>query len=288
MKKLLILGHTGYIGQAFVAEAKRRDWTTYLPSRDQYDSYESLVALLSEGFDFLVNCAGYTGKPNVDVCEDRKADTIIGNVVLPQIVANACRAAGMSWGHVSSGCIYNGPSERFSWSEEDEPNFSFRNPPCSFYSGTKALAEELLADEPCYVWRLRIPFDHIDGSRNYLSKIQRYTRVYDNTNSISHRGDYAKACLDLFEMGAPIGIYNVVNPGYVTTRDVVSLIKKHLRVTKEFEFWADDTEFYSKGAKALRSNCVLDTSKLLKTGVHIRPVEEALDHALRNWTKHHG
>lgn len=282
MKRLLILGHTGYIGQAFVAEAQRRGWSYCLPTRDQYDSYESLAALASD-FDFLINCAGYTGKPNVDACEDKRAETILGNVVLPHTIANACRDAGITWGHVSSGCIYNGPSEHFAWTEDDEPNFSFRSPPCSFYSGTKALAEELLINEPCYIWRLRIPFDHIDGPRNYLSKIQRYAKVYNNTNSISHRGDFAKACLDLYEIGAPIGIYNVVNPGYVTTMEVVDRIKKHLGLSRKFEFWADDNEFYAKGAKALRSNCVLDTRKILKTGVHIRPVEEALDDALSNW-----
>jgi len=36
-----------------------------------------------------------------------------------------------------------------------------------------------------------IPFDEYDGARNYLSKVQRYAKAYDNVNSISHRGDYA-------------------------------------------------------------------------------------------------
>src|SRR5207247_10582577 len=43
------------------------------------------------------------------------------------------------------------------YSEADEPNFSFSRPPCSFYSGTKALAEEAIADVgQSYIWRLRI------------------------------------------------------------------------------------------------------------------------------------
>ena len=44
--------------------------------------------------------------------------------------------------------------------EDDDPNFSFRSPPCSFYSGSKALGEEVLEGaENCYIWRLRIPFN---------------------------------------------------------------------------------------------------------------------------------
>ncbi|MEI9962481.1 MAG: hypothetical protein WDM76_15590 [Limisphaerales bacterium] len=134
-----------------------------------------------------------------------------------------------------------------------------------------------------YIWRLRIPFDEFDNARNYLSKVQRYAKVYDNVNSISHRGDFAKACLDLWERSAPFGIYNVTNPGFVTTKHVVQLIEKHLKPAKKFQFWANDTEFYKAAAKTPRSNCVMDTTKLLATGVKIRPVEEALEDSLKNW-----
>ena len=68
--------------------------------------------------------------------------------------------------------------------------------------------------------------------RNYLSKVQRYEKVYDNVNSISHRGDFVRACLDLWERRAPFGIYNVTNPGFVTTRQVVDLVEKILKPAK--------------------------------------------------------
>src|SRR4029077_5997469 len=124
------------------------------------------------------------------------------------------------------------------FTETDRPNMCFRDPPCSFYSGPKALGEEIISDVgQSYIWRLRIPFDEFDSSRNYLSKIQRYDKVYDNVNSISHRSDFARACLDLWQKRAAFGIYNVTNPGFVTTREVVSLVEKHLNPAKRFEFW---------------------------------------------------
>ena len=74
------------------------------------------------------------------------------------------------------------------------PNFSFRDGPCSFYSGSKALGEEVIANiGQSYVWRLRIPFDEFDNKRNYLSKVQRYQKVYENVNSVSHRADFVRA-----------------------------------------------------------------------------------------------
>ncbi|HXR03811.1 MAG TPA: dTDP-4-dehydrorhamnose reductase, partial [Verrucomicrobiae bacterium] len=134
-----------------------------------------------------------------------------------------------------------------------------------------------------YRWRLRIPFDEFDSARNYLSKMQRYPKAYDNVNSISHRMDFVKACLDLWERRAPFGIYNVTNPGFVTTRQVIALIQKILKPAKRFEFWANDEEFYRVAVKTPRSNCVLDVSRLLSTGVKLRPVVEALEDSLRNW-----
>ncbi|HXS68685.1 MAG TPA: sugar nucleotide-binding protein [Candidatus Polarisedimenticolia bacterium] len=310
---IVVLGASGYIGEAFVHELKRRGAPFMTLSRSQVDyaRFDSLLKFLREKRpSFLVNAAGYTGRPNVDACETAKADTLAGCVLLPQTIAHACDVAGVPWGHVSSGCLYSGakivtggetrvekdmtrpelralaeksPESIHGFTEEDAPNFSFREPPCSFYSGSKALAEEMIANiGQHYSWRLRIPFDEADNARNYLSKVQRYSKVYDNVNSISHRGEFAKACLDLWERRAPFGIYNVTNPGFVTTRHVVELVEEVLRPGRAFEFWKNDEEFY-RVAKTPRSNCVLDVSKLLATGVKIRPVEEALEESLRQW-----
>jgi len=133
-----------------------------------------------------------------------------------------------------------------------------------------------------YTWRLRLPFDEFDDARNLLSKVQRYPKVYDNANSISHRGDFVKACLDLWETGAPFGTYNLTNPGFITTRQIVEAIQKILRPGRNFEFWIEE-EFQQFGVKSPRSNCILDSSKLLAAGVKMRPVAEAIDDALTRW-----
>jgi dTDP-4-dehydrorhamnose reductase len=67
--------------------------------------------------------------------------------------------------------VEKSPEKIRGFTETDTPNFSFRDPPCSFYSGTKALGEEAMAGiGQSYIWRLRIPFDEFDNARNYLSK----------------------------------------------------------------------------------------------------------------------
>jgi UDP-glucose 4,6-dehydratase len=113
--------------------------------------------------------------------------------------------------------------------------------------------------------------------------VQRYSKVYDNVNSISHRADFVRACLDTWKLRAPFGTYNVTNPGFVTTAHVVAQIEKFLKPPRKFEFWASDEEFYKVAAKTPRSNCVMDCSKLLAAGVKVRDVETALDDSLQNW-----
>jgi dTDP-4-dehydrorhamnose reductase len=314
---ILLLGGSGYIGQAFARELVFRglDFRNLRRADVEYGRFEVLLQLLKDlKPTLLVNCSGYTGKPNVDVCEIAKADTLVGNTILPLTIAHACAALGVHWGHVSSGCIYSGakvvredgyvqivkdmaqpemrrladrhPERIMGFNEEDTPNFDFRNGQSSFYSGTKSLAEEaIMGIGRSYIWRLRIPFDEVDGPRNYLSKLQRYKKIYDNINSISHRGDFVKACLDLWQLGAPGGIYNITNPGWVTTRKVVEQIKTILNLDKRFEFWESDQEFYQFAAKTPRSNCVMDSGKLLRAGVDMRPIDEALGEALRNWSR---
>jgi dTDP-4-dehydrorhamnose reductase len=311
---IVLLGGTGYIGRQFAVSLRQQGLPFVAPSRPEtdYTRFDALLDFLRRTKpDFLINAAGYTGKPNVDACEQNQADTLRGNALFPATVAHVCATLGVPWGHVSSGCIFSGAKvevegspgvERdlaqprlqsllrknrgafHGFTEEDEPNFSFRRPPCSFYSGSKALGEEAIQGTgQTYIWRLRIPFDQLDDPRNYLSKLQNYPKVYDNVNSLSHRADFVAACLELWRRRAPFGIYNVTNPGFVTSRQVVEMIEKAFKPARPFQFWSSDEEFYRVAAKTPRSNCILDVGKLLAAGAPMRPVEDALADALRYW-----
>src|SRR4030095_13350726 len=169
---IVLIGATGYIGQEFAAELMRRQLEFLAPFRKELDCtrFEQVVSWLRKKRpEFVINAAGFTGKPNVDACESARAETLHGNVLLPAVVAHACSVLDIPWGHVSSGCIYDGakvsiggrarierdltqpelrelfardPEALAGFTEDDTPNFSFANPPCSFYSGTKALGEQ--------------------------------------------------------------------------------------------------------------------------------------------------
>lgn len=285
---IYLLGGSGYVGQAYQAllTRKRIPFRNLRRAELDYTSPDVLrAALLRDRPEFLINAAGYTGKPNVDACELHMHECLFGNAVLPGIVADACAEAGVPWGHVSSGCIYTGarPDGR-GFTENDPPNFTFRTNNCSFYSGSKALGEEVLDGKPrVYIWRLRIPFNNIDGPRNYLTKLLRYQRLLEATNSISQLEEFCAATFACWEKRVPFGTYNVTNPGQVTTHEVVDLIKKSGVSDKEFDFFKDETEFMHKAAKTPRSNCVMDSTKLANTGIQMTEVHEAIARDLKNW-----
>ncbi len=285
---ILLLGGSGYVGLAYQRLLSRLD----IPFRNlvrkdvDYTNGTLLADFLADTRpEFLINAAGYTGKPNVDACENDKAATLFGNAVLPGVIQAACERSGTPWGHVSSGCIYTGRrADGAGFTESDPPNFSFRAGPCSFYSGTKALGEEVLQGAPeVYLWRLRIPFNEVDGPRNYLSKLTRYERLLEAENSISQLDEFAEATFACWRRRVPFGVYNITNPGVVTTREVAGMIRKSGVCDKDFQFFTDEAEFMRKAAKTPRSNCVLDSSKLAATGIELTEVHEAVETALRRW-----
>jgi UDP-glucose 4,6-dehydratase len=311
---ILLLGASGYIGQIFSGELRRRgnDFIPLTRKAIDYTDFDLLFNFVRKVKPaFLINAAGYAGKSEVDACEEAREETLFANTILPQTIARVCLMTNIPWGHVSSGCIYAGakildnrrltierdfnrpellqlfaehPEKICGYNEWDEPNFSFRQAPCNFYSGTKALAEEAIRGVgQSYIWRLGLPFNERDDSRNFLWRIQNHAQIHDGINSLSHTDDFARACLDLWEREAPFGIYNVTNPGAVTTRQVVEMIRKILKPSRQFDFLGDDRRLDRAGNRMLRTSCILDASKLLATGAPMRPVQEALADALQNW-----
>jgi dTDP-4-dehydrorhamnose reductase len=285
---IFLLGGSGYVGQAYqkLLSEKGIPFTNLARKELDYTDVETLTEALKAGRpDFLINAAGYTGKPNVDACETDKVNCLFGNAILPGRIAEACEATDTPWGHVSSGCIYTGSREDGTgFTEEDAPNFTFRQNNCSFYSGTKALGEEILKDRPkAYLWRLRIPFDNVESPRNYLTKLMRYDNLLEARNSISHLDEFVAATFACWEKRIPFGTYNVTNPGYVTTKEVAALINESGVCTKDFSFFKDESDFMTRAAKTPRSNCIMSSAKLAAAGIEMTPVKDAIRSALQHW-----
>ena len=312
---ILLLGAGGYIGQAFARELRNRSKGFVPLSRSAFDytRFELLFQYVRQMRpDFVINAAGHAeGEDN----DPGRREMFQANTVLPQTIERVCQVMRLPWGHVSSGSIYCGAKvcangagtmraernlnrpelkrlfavhpERFcGFTELDEPNFTFRSPPCTFYSGTKAAGEEALRDAGMvYIWRAMEPFNEEARECNWLARLQRAARVHDHLNSLSHLGDFVRACVDLAEMQAPFGTYNIVNPGVVTTRQVVEMIRRIVKPYHKFRFWKDVGSAFDSPGDMPRPSCVLDGTRLRRAGVKLRRVEDALEESLGRWER---
>ena len=285
-----VLGSSGYVGSKIFHFLTKNETEVIGVSRSEIDYTNPKILnefLRSKKPSFLINAAGYTGKPNVDACELAKADCLDGNAVLPGTIRQVCEELKITWGHVSSGCIFSGRrSDGGGWTENDSPNFSFRSPPCSFYSGSKALGEEVLEGaENCYIWRLRIPFNEEKSPRNYLQKLLNYDHLLEAENSVSHLDEFVQKSINCFKSEVEPGIYNMTNSGSITTRLITEWMEEEGVAEKEFKFFEDEDQFMNNAAKAPRSNCVLDTTKAEKAGIGMRPVEEAMRESIQKMAR---
>jgi len=281
---ILLLGPTGYIGSQFLREMDKRGLKGRgLPRllTDYTNPCHLLYELRAIKPKLVINCAALVVKGSVDNNEDFKRATLSANLVFPAVLAAACHSVGAALMHISTGCLYNGDNGGKGFLETSEPQLSFDSE-CGVYVGAKELAEREVSKYPySYICRIRLPFDMFDHPRNLLTKLQSFETVVDAVNSITHRGDFASACLDLWHQRAPWGTYNMTNPGAVKFSWICNEIVKNLGRYKGWSFVTP--EEFQRGSRTPKSNCVLNTDKLAAAGIKMRPVEEAVIDSLKNW-----
>ena len=83
-----------------------------------------------------------------------------------------------------------------------------------------------------------------------------------------------------------MGIFNIVNPGVIAPFEVMMMYKEI--VDPEHEFAPLPAEDLGEVARAPRSNCILDTTRLEDHGIFLSPVRDAIDEALRSLAKRLG
>ena len=262
---ITLIGH-GYIG-SFIQKELEQEGLKY-----NWISHKDSVPMNTS---YIINCAGYTGVPNVDACEYNKQKTIEGNVLFP---LNLEKITNVPIMHISSGCVYTGYKDG-GWLETDTPNFNFDN--ASFYSASKTLAQELLTPylHKSYLMRVRMPFCNTNNPKSLLTKLSKYDKLIDKENSVSCVYDIAKVAIYFYKNKPKFGIYNLCNTGSTTTKK----ISDKMGLNKE---WFTEEQF-KNSVIAPRSNCVLNTDKL-ESVYKIRSTDESLDECIKelnneNW-----
>lgn len=267
--KVLLFGGKGYMGGWF----QQIFPDALIPSVDIADTHGVAEILDCEKPDIVINAAAKTGRPNIDWCEDHKSETLHSNVTGPLVLLGECMKRNLYWVHLSSGCIYQGDNRGKGFSEDDPPNFFG-----SFYSRTKAWADQILKEFPVLVLRLRMPFDDTCSERSLISKLLKYRRVLDVENSFTYLPDFIDVSHSLIKKRRT-GVFNIVNPGIVSPYKVMEMYKKFVQSNHTFERLTLDR--LPEVAKAGRSNCVLSTAKLEREGITLPDVYQRLEKVMR-------
>lgn len=280
---ILLLGATGYVGRAFEKYFKSNDIDFLSYSiRFPLNVNDIRNVCLRNKISAIYNCAAYVGKPNVDACELNKDAALMANAFLPQQLRKFCNDYAINLVHVSSGCIFtddacdqaHAPTREYN--ETDEPNFCFDSSEYSWYSGTKALGERLIKEDyNVTIVRLRIPFDDENSDRNYITKIIKYPILLNATNSFSQLNEFVAATHNL--QHTP-GIFNLTQPGYLNTKQVVEMLIKHNLTTNKLYF--KNIDDFKKTVATPRSNCVLDSSRAIRNGIKLTPIADAMQLAI--------
>ena len=270
--KFLIFGK-GYLGQRLQKEL-------HCPiSHQRIHILEDIVKEIKKyNPQCVINCIGETGKRNVDDCELSIDKTMEANAFIPILFAEAAYRHKFKLIHISSGCIYHfeyGKTKPIT--EHAIPDYYDL-----YYSRTKIYAENVLDEmakrRNILILRVRIPLDDRPNPKNIIDKLIRYKTVIDVPNSITYIPDFIKAVKHLVKIDAR-GIYNTVCKGGLRYS---TLMKLYARYVPGFQYKVIPL----KDLKLVRTNLVLSTQKLEKTGFKVRRAYDALEECLKRYIKY--
>ncbi len=268
-KKILIFG-SGFIGN------KLKEGLGCQISDKKIFSFEDAEKEIKKYRpEIIINCVGYTGKINIDHCELNKDKTFSANLFVPVILGELAFRYKLKLIHISSGCIYNYDYGKDKPVSEAKPPDYFE----LFYSRSKIYAEEILKKlaerSSILVARIRIPLDSKPHPKNILDKLIRYRKVIDVPNSITYLPDFITALKHLINAGAN-GIYNLVNKGELRYPELLEVYKKYV---PDFKYKVINY----KDLNMERTNLILSTEKLKRSGFKIRNISEVLEECVKEY-----
>jgi dTDP-4-dehydrorhamnose reductase len=282
--KILILGK-GFIGTRLHSYLQSEDIhsTVFSKAELNYTSPFRLGKYLRRHHpDYVINASGYTGRPNVDACEDDKENCWYYNVAIPNRISEACQKTHSKLIHISSGCIYTGYEKEYT--EKDPPNFGLFDNDSSWYSKTKHAAELELQDKNAYIFRIRMPFTKDYTPRNIFNKILKYDNLIAYQNSMTGIEDFCSFIVQFIRKDdIKPGIFNVVNPGGLDIKQITTIMKKYSWYNPNWKF----VDIKELNMKANRSNCILSCKKIENLGLGLPEAIESVENCISLMPTHY-
>ncbi len=234
MKRVLVTGHTGMVGNRFV-ELMRNKYNIIRAGRGRSDIQLDLLhgpsvvsAMQRVRPEVVVNFAAFT---DVDACEIERGNerglAYKTNVLGPTYLARACKTTGARLIHISTDYVFAGSKSDAPYTESDTPK------PINWYGITKQLGEQAVLAElhGACIARIEVPFvvsfegksDLVRTIINTLRAGKQFTAVSDNRMTPTFVDDVI-AALDVLIAREAGGIYHVAGTSAHSTYEVANLV----------------------------------------------------------------
>ncbi|MBN1258825.1 sugar nucleotide-binding protein [Candidatus Peregrinibacteria bacterium] len=274
-KKILLFGATGFIGSSFKGALEKKGYEVHGPRIEVTDASEVQKTFTEIRPDIAINATGKTGAPNVDWCETHPMETLMVNVSGSLNIAAIAYGMGVHIVQVCSGCLYSGDNGGKGFTEESEPNYSG-----SLYTRSRIYSEKLLKEFPNVLQlRIRIPLIGRPHPKNLIDKLLRYPTMINIPNSCTVMEDFIPAAIQLMEMGEK-GVFNMTNIGAMDHKSIMEMYKEIVDPAFEISLMPEKEQ---AELCLRRSNCVLNTDKREKRGVHMPPLADSLRRILKEY-----
>lgn len=267
-------GKTGWIGKKVVSMLEEQGQTVVIGTSRLENRGALYKELQDVAPDYIINCAGVTGVPNVDWCESHKIETVRTNIIGTLNLIDVAYLCHIPITNFSSGCIYEYDEAHplgsgVGFTEEEKANFEG-----SFYSMTKGMFERLVGIYPNLLdLRIRMPLSSEWHPKNLIVKLSRYQKVVNIPNSMTILEDLLPVAIDMTLKGKR-GLYNFANPGTISHNQLLDLYKRYIDPSFHYENFS--LEEQNKILQSKRSNNELDMSKLLKEYPDLPPIQKSI------------
>lgn len=274
-KKILVFGgKTGYLGQKMMQILKDLGHTpvyaeSRLENREEIDNEIKRVKP-----DYIINCAGVTGKSNLDWCEKNRPETIRTNIMGTLNLIDIAYTHNLHVTNISTGALYKYDEKHpvgsgIGFTEEDEPNFDK-----VFYTKMKIYLEKIMLEYPNVLnLRINMPVAADLHPKNFLVKVTTYKKVISIPISLSVLEDLWPIAADM-TLQRKKGNYNFVNPGTISLTEILDLYREYVDPTFKYETFSIMEQI--KILQTGRSNAELSVNKLLKDYPQIPHIKESV------------
>lgn len=230
-RKVLIIGDTGMLGQAILAELRSRGYPVIGASRSSDDykldlKNEESVRTCFDSIqpELVINCAAIV---SVDGCEQNPEEAYMINGRIPGILSELCKKGGSYYIQISTDHFFTGDRDK---SHDENCPVHIVNE----YARTKYIGECLsLTYDNCLVLRTNVVGFRGKGPDTFIEWIIRcmkeettMTLYNDFYTSSINSVDFARILADLIE-SHPVGLLNLASSEVVNKKTfIMELVKE--------------------------------------------------------------